>query len=154
MIAEFSCWNWLSLARASTISEGDQGRQRQQLALVVLHVVIVQPAGVVAVGSLDLCNHLVAASFQGESVDFRFTQQGCQRAAQGVHRHPHLRRLGPVDIDYHFGLVEGQVDVEEGEFARFLGTRLDALGHVQQCRVVAGGIDHELERQALTGAGQ
>jgi hypothetical protein len=32
--------------------------------------------------------------------------------------------------------------------------RLDALGHFQQCRVVAGGVDHELERQALAGAGQ
>ncbi|MNH00491.1 hypothetical protein D3C79_596830 [compost metagenome] len=144
----------VELARAGAVAEGDQGRQRQQLALVVLHVVVVQPAGVVAVRPLDLGNHLVAAAFEGETVDFRLAQQGRQGAAQGVHRHPHLRRLGPVDIHHHFGLVEGQVDVEEGELAGFLGAGLDALGHIQQCRVVASAVDHELEWQALAGAGQ
>ncbi|MNS91207.1 hypothetical protein D3C72_1252860 [compost metagenome] len=124
------------------------------MALVVLHVVVVQPAGVVAVRPLDLGNHLVAAAFEGEAVDFRLAQQGRQGAAQGVHRHPHLRRLGPVDIHHHLGLVEGQVDVEEGELAGFLGAGLDALGHIQQCRVVASAVDDELEWQALAGAGQ
>ncbi len=144
----------VELPRASAVGEGDQGRQRQQLALVVLHIVVVQPAGVVAVCALGLGNDLVAAPLEGETVDFGFTQQGGQGTAENVHRYPHLRRLGPVDIDHHLGFVKGQVDVEEGELARCLGPSLDALGHLQQCRVVACGVDHELERQAFAGAGQ
>ena len=144
----------VELAWASAVGEGDQGRQWQQLALVVLYVVVVQPAGVVAVRPFNLGDHLVTATFKGEAVDFRLAQQGRQGAAEGVHRHPHLRRLCPVDVHHHFGLVEGKIDIEEGELARCLSACLDALGHVQQCRVVASGIDHKLEWQALASAGQ
>ncbi|MCY1540268.1 hypothetical protein D9M68_758970 [compost metagenome] len=132
----------------------DQGRQGHHGATVALHVVVAQPARIVPVGAFHLGDHLVAAAIDGEAVDLAFAQQSGQGGAEVFHGYAHLRGLGPIDIHHHFRLVERQVDVEEGELARFQGARLDPLGHLQQRLVVVGGVDHELERQALAGARQ
>ncbi|MNP03435.1 hypothetical protein D3C76_953200 [compost metagenome] len=107
----------VELTRPGAVADGDQGRQRQHLPLLVFHVVIAQPVGVVAIRSFDLGNDFVTAAFDSETVDFRFAQQCRQGATEGIHGHPHLGRLGPVDIDHHLGFVEGQVNVEEGKLA-------------------------------------
>ena len=95
----------------------DQRRQCQEFAFVVLHIVIIQPVRVVPIRSLDLRDDLVAAAIKGEAVNLRFAEQCRQRAAQIQHGHAHLRRLGPIDIDYHLGLVEGQINIEKGKLA-------------------------------------
>src|SRR5207253_11190302 len=64
----------IQLSWAGTVGDGDQGRQRQQFTLGILYIVVAQPVGIVAVGSLDLGDDLVAAAFDSETVDFRFTQ--------------------------------------------------------------------------------
>ncbi|MNI65036.1 hypothetical protein D3C73_1205180 [compost metagenome] len=107
----------VELAWTRSVAKGDQCGQWQQLALVVLDVIAVEPAGVVAVGPFDLGDDFVAAAFESEAVDFPLAQQGRQGAAKDVHGYTHLRSLGAVDVDYHLGLVERQVDVEEGKFA-------------------------------------
>ena len=144
----------VELGRPGAVMHFDQGRQRQHLPLAVLHVVAAQPVGVVAVGAFHLSDHLVAAAVDGEAVDLAFAQQGGQGAAEVFHGHAHLRGFLAVDLDHHFRLVEGQVDVEEGELARGLGPLLDPLGHLQQRLVVVWRVDHELEGQAFAGAGQ
>ncbi len=144
----------VELARPRALVQGHHGGQRQQLAAAVLHVVAAQPFGVLAEAPLDLGDHLVAAPVDGEAVDLALAQQAGQGDAQVLHGHAHLRRLGAVDVDHQLRLVEGQVEVEEGELAGFLGALLHPLGHLQQRLVVAGGVDHELEWQALAGARQ
>ncbi|MCY1177910.1 hypothetical protein D9M73_182360 [compost metagenome] len=131
-----------------------QGRQGNQLAALALHVVAAEPAGIVAILPLDLGDHLVAAAVDGEAVDLALAEQGGQGDAEVLHGHAHLRRLGAVDVDHQFRLVEGQVEVHEGELAGLLGAFLHPLGHLQQRLVVVRRVDHELERQALAGARQ
>ena len=110
----------------------DQGGQRQHLVPVVLHVVIAQPARVVPVGLFDLGDHLVAATFDGEPVDFAFAEQRRQGHAEIFHRDAHLRRFFTVDVDNDLRFVEGQIDIQEGELAGRLGLLLDAFGDLQQ----------------------
>ena len=93
----------------------------------ILHVIVVQPVGVVPEWPLDLRDDFVAASFDGEPVDLRFTEQGRQGAAQILHRHAHLRSLGAIDIHHHFGLVERQVEVDESELKKPRGYQIGEL---------------------------
>ncbi len=144
----------LELSRPGAVAYLDQGRERQHLALLVAHVVVAQPVGVVAVGAFDLGDDLVAAALDGEAVDLALAEQGAQGQAEVFHGDAHLRGLLAVDLDHDLRLVERQVHIEEGELAGLLGALADALGHLQQRFVVVGGIDHELERQAFAGAGQ
>ncbi|MNN11663.1 hypothetical protein D3C81_1246290 [compost metagenome] len=144
----------VQLSRSGTVGDGDQGRQRQQFTLGVFHVVIVQPVRIVTERPLDLGNDLVAATFNGESVDLAFTQQGRQGPPQVLHGNPHLRSLGAVDIHHHFRLVEGQVNVDKRKLAGFLRTFFYPVDHLQQQFVIVGGVDDELERHAFAGARQ
>ncbi|MCY1285977.1 hypothetical protein D9M70_349350 [compost metagenome] len=144
----------VELARPRVFADLHQGRQGNQLAALALHVVAAEPAGIVAILPLDLGDHLVAAAVDGEAVDLALAEQAGQGDAEVLHGHAHLRRLGAVDVDHQFRLVEGQVEVHEGELAGLLGAFLHPLGHLQQRLVVVRRVDHELERQAFAGAGQ
>ena len=142
------------LGGARAVVGVDHGGQRQHLALLVAHVVAVQPARIGTEFPLDLGDHLVAAAFHGEAVDLALAEQDRQGLPQALHGHAHLRRLLAVDLHHQLRLVEGQVDVQEGELARRLGALLHPFGHIQQQLVVVGGVDDELEGQAFTGTRQ
>ncbi len=130
----------------------DQGREGDQWAVAALHVVAAEPAGIVAIGAFDLGDDLVAAPVDGEAVDLALAEQAGQRHPQVLHGDAHLRGLLAVDVDHQLGFVERQVEIEEGELAGLAGALLHPLRHLQQRLVVVGGVEHELEWQALAGA--
>ena len=142
----------VQLPRPRPVRHRDQCRQGQQLALTVLDVVMVQPVRVITEGAFDLGNDFVTATLDGEPVDFRLTQQGGQCAAEVLHRYAHLGRLGTIDIHDDLRLVEGQVDIDERELAGLHRALFHPVHHLQQQLVIAGGVDDELEGQALASA--
>ncbi|MNR18097.1 hypothetical protein D3C85_1347990 [compost metagenome] len=122
----------IQLSWTCAVGDGDQGGQGQQLAFCVLDVIVVQPFRVIAKGSFDLGDDFVATTFNGESVDFGFTEQRGQRSPQVLHRYTHLRSLGAVDVYYYFRFVEREVDVDERELAGLHRPFLHPVDHLQQ----------------------